>query len=129
MVGRKRKASATVGRRLRKRSTKRSTKRSIKRSVHRVVRQRNADMISQIKDNEEYNDFIDELQDYELTEAEPINVNVNGTNVRIVPRPEATPMFYGFKIYYRIGRDRPVFIENVSTGGQVRDSSHPVIGA
>lgn len=108
---------------------KRSVKRSTKRSSRRIFRQRNADMISQIRDKEEYNDFIDELQDYELTEAGPITINVNGTNVRIVPRPEATPMFYGFKIYYRIGTSRPVFIENVSTGGQVRDSSYPAIGA
>jgi hypothetical protein len=86
-------------------------------------------MISQIKNNRTYRSYVENLVDYELTEAEPTNINVNGTNVRIVPRPEATPMFYGFKIYYRIGRDRPVFIENISTDGQVRDSSHPVIGA
>lgn len=110
---------------------KRNTKgRRVQRRKNRRIVQRAVDAMKQrILESDEYQEFIEDLRDFELTDAEPIIINVNGTNVRIVPRPEATPMLYGFKIYYTVGRGRPVFIEEVSTGAPVQDAMYGSIGA
>lgn len=95
---------------------KRQVKPKVKQSRPKRIIQRAVDNIREhILQSEEYQNFIEELGDFELTDAEPIIINVDRKNVRIIPSPEATPMFYGFKIYYRLGRELPVFIQQIPT--------------
>jgi len=119
---------------LKAKRTKRQAKTKVRRSRTKRIVQRAVDnIIRQIRQSEEYQEYVDERRDWEIQDIagdEGFQMKLeDGTEVDIVVEPVANSRYRGFRTYY-ITQGRPrVPIQTIRTGPGIQEPTDMAVGA
>ena len=114
--------------------TKRQAKPKVKRTRTKRIVQRAVDnIVRQIRQSEEYQEYVDERRDWEIQDIagdEGFQLELeDGTEVDIVVEPVANSRYSGFRTFYIVeGRPR-VPIQTIRTGPGIQEPTDMAVGA